>query len=78
MNTVINNAATERFERAKRILYSFEVLIIGVLIPFLFIIGINTNYGNKPGDETGISKPRQEKPVNGIANITAFLFDQHS
>lgn len=78
MNTVIINQTTKRLEKAKRILYSFEVLIIGVLIPFLFIIGINTNYGNKPGDETGISKPHQEKTVNGIANITTFLSDQHS
>ena len=45
MKTVINHAAAESFEVVKRTLYSFQVLIIGVLIPLLFIVGINTNLG---------------------------------
>ncbi len=60
MKTVIENVATESFEFAKRTLYSFEVLIIGIFIPVLFLVGINTNYGDKFENETSVRKPHME------------------
>ena len=69
MKTVINSAATESLEFAKRVLYSFEVLVIGLIIPLLFIIGINTNYGDTSAHETSINKTHQ---VNSPKNTTGF------
>ena len=78
MNTVTNTPATEKFEFAKRILDSFEVLIIGVLFVALFIIGINTNYGSLPGKEAGISQPHQVNPANATAKATTLLSNKNS
>ncbi len=78
MKTVFNNAATGSLEFAKSTLYSFEVLVIGVVIPFLFLIGINTNYGNTPDNATSISKPYHVNSVKATVNITTFLSNQHS
>ncbi len=78
MKTVINNEATESLEFAKRILDSFEVLVIGVFIPFLFLIGINTNLGGTSGNETSISKPHQKIAPKATADNTVLLSDQNS
>lgn len=78
MKTVINNVAAESFEVAKRALYSFEVLIIGLLIPLLFVIGINTNLGDTSNKETTISKPHQEIIFKDAVGITRFLSDKNS
>lgn len=78
MKTVINNVAAESFEVAKRALYSFEVLIIGLLIPLLFVIGINTNLGDTSNKETTISKPHQEIIFKDAVGIARFLSDKNS
>jgi len=78
MKTVINSAATESFEFAKRILYSFEVLIIGVLIPVLFIAGITKQDQKKTWDtETSVSKPNQFT-AHAIVDFSEILSDQNS
>jgi hypothetical protein len=41
MKTVINNEESGRIELFKRILYSFQVLIVGIALPLLFLIGIS-------------------------------------
>ena len=50
MSTSINNTQMTEFteestlkETAKRFLESFQILMVGVLLPALFLIGINTN-----------------------------------
>ena len=78
MKTATIISATEKFEFAKRILDSFEVLIIGVLFVALFIIGINTNYGSLPGKETSISHPHQVNPANASAKVTTLLSNKNS
>jgi hypothetical protein len=79
MKTLINNVAAESFEFAKRILYSFEVLIIGVLIPVLFIIGINTERLKDSSEtEINISQPNQVAPVQGVVDFGKTLSDQNS
>ncbi len=75
MKNIMSSAASEF---AKRILYSFQVLVIGVFIPFLFMIGINTNLGATSGNETSISKPHQEIAPKAIVDNTVFLSYQHS
>ena len=78
MKTVINHVAAESFEIAKRVLYSFQVLIIGLLIPVLFVIGINTNLGDTNIKETTISKPHQEVAAKNAVGIARFLSDKNS
>lgn len=50
MNTSINNNQIAEFteentliETSKRFLESFQILMVGVLLPALFLIGINTH-----------------------------------
>lgn len=78
MKTVINHVAAESFELVKRALYSFEVLIIGLLIPLLFVIGINTNLGDSTNKETTISKPHQEIASKNAVGTARFLSDKNS
>lgn len=53
MKTIINNRMASISESVKRIIYSFQVLIVGVAIPVLFIIGIsNANQPKKVETET--------------------------
>lgn len=78
MKTVSNNTVIKSFEFAKRILYSFEVLIIGIFIPFLFLIGTNTTLGGTYRREKNISKPHETNSAIISADKTIFLSDQHS
>ena len=47
MKTEINNEGSNRLEFFKRIIYSFQVLIVGIALPFLFLIGISTRCQKK-------------------------------
>src|SRR6185437_7457387 len=78
MKTAIYHAAAESFELVKRALYSFEVLIIGLLIPVLFVVGTNTNIGDNMNKENSISKPHQENVSKSEAGLTHFLSDKNS
>jgi len=60
MNTVINSNENSMIELAKRSIYSFQVLIVGIAIPFLFLFGIsNIN-----------QKKTQENETNEVKNVT--------
>jgi hypothetical protein len=50
MKTVINSNENSILEFAKRGIYSFQVLIVGIAIPFLFLFGIS-NGNQKKVDE---------------------------
>jgi|GEM_PF-2006445 len=53
MKTIINNSIASISETVKRAIYSFQVLMVGVAIPVLFIIGIsNANQTKTTGTET--------------------------
>lgn len=56
MSAVTNQISISNFELFKRILYSFQVLIIGIAIPFLFILGTSSNFQKKTTD-TEVVKP---------------------
>lgn len=55
MKTVIINEATPRLEFFKRILYSFQVLIVGIAIPVLFFLGVSTREDQKKAKEIEMS-----------------------
>jgi hypothetical protein len=58
MKTTINSSITSISESAKRIIYSFQVLMVGIAIPVLFIIGISND----------TQKKQQEKTTEQITN----------
>jgi len=60
MKTTINSSITSIAESAKRIIYSFQVLMVGIAIPVLFIIGISN----------GIQKKQQENVKDQVTNTT--------
>lgn len=79
MKARINHTAAESFEFAKRTLYSFEVLIIGVLIPVLFMVGITTDTHNKTWEnDASLSSPRYNAPRQGLVDFSQVLCDQNS
>ena len=51
-------------EHAKRMIFSFQVLIIGVAIPVLFIIGVSNNTENKTQDT-------QAKEINNTTQLSS-------
>jgi amino acid transporter len=55
MKTVINVNETSTFEIVKHIIYSFQVLIVGIAIPFLFFIGIS-DVSQKKTQETEVKE----------------------
>jgi hypothetical protein len=60
MKTVINNEESGKLEIFKRILYSFQVLIVGIALPLLFLVGISD----------GNQKKTTETEVKEISNTT--------
>ena len=60
MKTLINSSKISIPEFVKRSFYSFQVLMVGIAIPVLFIIGIAD--GNR--------KKIQKNDVNEITNTT--------
>ena len=60
MKTVINNEESGKVEFFKRILYSFQVLMVGIALPLLFLIGISD----------GNQKKTAETEVKEITNTT--------
>ena len=55
MKTVINFNETSTFEFVKHIIYSFQVLMVGIAIPFLFFIGIS-DASQKKTQETEVKE----------------------
>ncbi len=41
MKTITSNKSGEALEVAKRIMYSLQVLLVGLFIPFSFVFGIS-------------------------------------
>ena len=66
MKTLINSSKTSVLEFVKRSLYSFQVLMVGIAIPVLFIIGISD----------GNQKKTQKNDVNEVTNTTQQLPEQ--
>lgn len=77
MKTAINNQPTERFEFAKRVLASFQVLIIGVMFPVLFVAGVTKQDQKQPlKTETSVS-PVNQFTVQGLVDFSEILSDQN-
>jgi hypothetical protein len=55
MKTVINNEESGKLEIFRRMLYSFQVLIVGIALPLLFLVGIS-NGNQKKTTETEVKE----------------------
>ncbi|KAA9041290.1 hypothetical protein FW778_04440 [Ginsengibacter hankyongi] len=64
MKTITDSNENSVFEFAKRSIYSFQVLIVGVAIPFLFLFGIS-NANQKKIDEN------QAKEISNMTDLSA-------
>ena len=71
MKEVINNEETSRLEFFKRVLYSFQVLIIGIAIPVLFFLGISTREDQKKAKEIemGVSASSSKLTANSAVDL---------
>ncbi len=71
MKTVINNQETPGLEFFKRILYSFQVLIIGIAIPVLFFLGISTRDQKKAKEtEMSVSANNSQSTAKSTAELS--------
>ena len=69
MKTVINNEETPRLEFFKRILYSFQVLMVGIAIPVLFFLGVSTRNDQKKSKEIEMSISANNSEVTAKSTI---------
>ncbi|HEX7457330.1 MAG TPA: hypothetical protein VF301_02760 [Ginsengibacter sp.] len=60
MKTIINSGIASIAESVKRTIYSFQVLMVGIAIPVLFIIGISND----------TQKKQQENVKDQVTNTT--------
>lgn len=77
MKTVNNSG---NMETARRVLDSFQVLIIGLLLPFLFLVGINTQpHDSKANNshKTEVSQPTYMVYSNGLIDYSSVLSDKN-
>jgi hypothetical protein len=70
MNTAINSNQNSIVELAKRTFYSFQVLILGIAIPFLFLVGIsNINEKNVPEPQVKETTNVNQQPVKPVVGL---------
>ena len=67
MKTVLNNEESGKMELFKRTLYSFQVLVVGIALPLLFLVGISDGNQKKPAEselkEISNSTQLSAKPI---------------
>jgi len=67
MKTVHNNEESGKMELFKRTLYSFQVLVVGIALPLLFLVGISDGNQKKPAEselkEISNSTQLSAKPI---------------
>jgi hypothetical protein len=73
MKKVFNNEDSPKLEVFKRILYSFQVLMVGVSLPLLFLVGISDG-NQKKSPETEVKEivhtaQVSPKPVIGVYTL---------
>ncbi len=79
MKTFIVNKTAETIENVKRTIYTVQVIALGLLIPFLFVVGISYNTPEeKPVNKTEISVPIQPATSYHTVALIKNLPDQNS
>ena len=79
MKTAISNKSGEALEVAKRIIYSFQVLLVGLFIPFLFVFGISYKMPNtKAGSSVSVSKQSSGSLPNNTVDLGKVISEKNS
>ncbi len=79
MKTVISNKAAEALEVAKRVNYSFQVLLVGLFIPFSFVFGISYKMPDTKSESSiSISKQSQVNHVDNTVDLGKVLSEKNS
>ena len=79
MKTVISNQSGEALEVAKRVIYSLQVLLVGLFIPFLFVFGISYKMPNtKAGSSISISKQSRASLPDNTVDLGKVLSEKNS
>ena len=79
MKTIINSTTSNSLEIAKQILFSFQVLIIGLFIPFSFVFGITyKRHDEKAQKEISVRKSNPALLESGNTINFHSLPDQNS
>ena len=79
MKTIINNATSNSLEIAKQALFSFQVLLIGLFIPFSFVFGITYKRHNETAQKViSVSKSNAAIAESGDTVNFQSLPDQNS
>ncbi|HEY5406709.1 MAG TPA: hypothetical protein VIJ92_06475 [Ginsengibacter sp.] len=70
MKTIISNSIDSIGETVKRTIYSFQVLMVGIAIPVLFIIGIsNANQKKQVETQTEQVTNSSQLPTNPVVGF---------
>ncbi len=79
MKTVISNKSGEALEVAKQAMYSLQVLLVGLFIPFAFVFGISYNMPNaKAETNISISKQAQVSHPDNTVDLGTALSEKNS
>ncbi len=77
MKTVISNKPGEALEVAKRVIYSLQVLMVGLFIPFSFVFGISYKMPNTKSESSiSISKQSQVSHANNTVDVGKVLSEK--
>ncbi|HEU5054615.1 MAG TPA: hypothetical protein VFT78_15980 [Hanamia sp.] len=67
MKTIISNKSGAALEIANNVLYSFKVLMIGLVIPFMFAFGISYKMPKAKAESgVSISQPNSTQQQNTV------------
>lgn len=79
MKATISNKSGGALDLAKRIMYSLQVLLVGLFILFTFVFGISYNrHIESPENGINISKPNPVIADNTTVDLGKVLSDQNS
>lgn len=79
MKTVNSNKSGEALDLAKRIIYSLQVLLVGLFIPFSFVFGISYKMPEtKAASSISISKQNQVSQQDNTVDLAKVLSEKNS
>ncbi|HSN09891.1 MAG TPA: hypothetical protein VLS85_12705 [Hanamia sp.] len=79
MKTITSNKSGEALEVAKRIMYSLQVLLVGLFIPFSFVFGISYNMPNTKAESSiSMSKQNPVSHQDNTVDLTKVLSEKNS
>lgn len=79
MKTIISNKSGVALDLAKRIMYSLQVLLVGLFIPFSFVFGISyKTHDTKAAKSINMKKQNQVSHQDNTVDLEKVLTEQNS